>query len=182
MNELERAISERQDTIRRLEKEIDQAKSVLLDAQKELSFLLAARQIVSKEKFVHQFSPIAAQMSITGLEAPLTTQPLPTTLTALLTVPTPVSLHSDGGSTYELTPKRAGPYPSVREMTLVNEVRATLEHSASPLGPSEIRSELAKHGREVPQNVMTGVLSRLNKEGRVKRLERGKYIAVTEAA
>mgnify|MGYP002402485578 CR=1 FL=1 len=159
MDDLERAISERQETIRRLEKEIDQARCVLINAQKELDLLQAARQIVSKEKLIEEFSSAVAQLPLEEGAAEI-----------LTTTTTSLSASARGAMAVRAS-------MSIGEMSLVNEVRATLENSEQPMGPSEIRRELARHGRDVPQNVMTGVLSRLNKEGRVTRLERGKYVA-----
>ncbi|OQW35444.1 MAG: hypothetical protein A4E19_01390 [Nitrospira sp. SG-bin1] len=165
MDEFERAITERQETIRRLEKEIAQAKIVLANAQTDLSVLLSARQIVHREKLMNEHVASASQLSFAGnLDKEI--------------IPKEGSTSFSAGDAH-IAPSLNEVRP-IRDLTLVDEVRAILSESPLPLGPSEIRKELAKTGRIVPQNVMTGILSRLNKENRVKRLERGKYILVTQ--
>lgn len=148
MEDLERAISERQQNISRLEKEVSQATERLSRAQHELELLLAARQIVARDGLANELHHHTSA-GMAGVN----------------------SFRDIYMSRATLKPRH--------ELTLVDEVKEVLSHAPFPIGPAEIRAELSKTGRDVPQNVMTGLLSRLWKENRVIRLERGKYRATT---
>ncbi|HMU32113.1 MAG TPA: hypothetical protein PK589_17095 [Nitrospira sp.] len=173
MGDLEQAIEERKEKVRRLEKEVDQAVELLRQAQHELEILTTARQIVTKQALLAQWEPDSPQLPLNGPVSP------PQSM-----FHGPKTIH-DGTWDYwcERYNKQytVGEYKALkREMTLVDEVKATLCNSPAPLGPAEIRGELAKTGRVVPQNVMTGVLSRLAKENRIVREGRGKYRLPTD--
>ncbi len=164
MDQLEKAIEERQERVRRLEKEVTQANELLVQAQQELYVLLAARQIVFKEQLLEHSSDDEAQLSLNAeeRESPIRTKMME-------------HIIANDGVTVRLTENGTITRQRPREMTLVQEVIALLSTASSPMGPSQIRHELEKTGRIVPQNVMTGLLSRLVKEKRVARLERGQY-------
>lgn len=158
MDYLEKAIEERQEKVRCLEKEVTQASEMLLQAQQELRVLLAARQIVFKEQLLEHSSVNDSQLQLNAEERE-----------------SPEQVSVSDGILVRLTENGTITRERPRDMTLVQEVLAILSEASAPIGPSEIRSELKHTGRIVPQNIMTGLLSRLAKEKRVARLERGKY-------
>lgn len=167
MDDLERSISERQDIVFKLEKEVSQANERLAKAQQELALLLAARQIVTMDGLANELS---MPLPLVGVPSP-SVNSLAARFAASPNQPTIKFSMSNG----TVTIQKPG-----HEMTLVDEVKEILCHTPCPIGPAQIRAELAKTGRDVPQNVMTGLLSRLWKEQRVVRLERGKYLAKTD--
>jgi hypothetical protein len=83
-----------------------------------------------------------------------------------------LAIHDVTGRIKEIETFATDPYIGV---TLVDQVKAILSEAPWPIGPSEIRQQLAVTGRSIPQNVMTGILSRLARENRVVRESRGKY-------
>ncbi len=164
MDHLGKAIEERQEKVRRLEKEVAQANELLVEAQHELYVLLAARRIVFKEQLLEHPSHNEAQLPLNAEERE---SPIHTKITE--------RIFTNDGVTVRLTENGTITRQQPRDVTLVQEVLALVSDASYPLGPSEIRSELEKTGRDVPQNVMTGLLSRLVKEKRIARLGRGKY-------
>lgn len=171
MDDLERSIEERRGRVKRLEKEVAQASELLAKAQEELSVLLAARQIITKEQF--------AERDLISLPLPGTSETYHLDKVNALNGALDRLEEETGFRRLILAEsiKTLKEMRHPREMTLVDQVIAILSEASQPIGPAEIRLELAKTGKDVPQNVMTGILSRLAKEKRVIRLERGKYRA-----
>jgi len=168
LDPLEPIISQWQEKVRHLEKEVAQASELLTQAQQELRVLLGARQIMLRRQFMSDvFGEPEIQLPLKDIS-----DPTPVRIKAFdhLNVKDDISVNLAEDGTLNRDPPR--------DMTLVQEVLAIIAGTPDSIGPSEIRLELEKTNRIVPQNVMTGLLSRLTKEKRIVRLERGKYVAL----
>jgi hypothetical protein len=82
---------------------------------------------------------------------------------------------NDGSSEHHSPPPETG--TPKRRQTLVDDILMTLKLMDREMTPADIRAELERTERNVPQHIVTSTLARLYREDRVWRIGPGRYVA-----